>query len=139
MGIRGHICCVCGMSGGGAAAKTARVAPLLRAGEAAMWRFQPLCRARWPFVGERAGAVRDGQTLFRGLSGEAWPLRGWGRSQEASVRQPVPVICQTGYQEFLPFAISICRTTPASPHWHLRFSYAFRRVVRRVRCRHGAF
>lgn len=31
----------------GASAKTALVAPLLRVGEAAMWRFQPLCRARW--------------------------------------------------------------------------------------------
>ena len=28
-----------------------------------------------------AGVVRDGQTLFRGLSGEAWPLRGRGRGQ----------------------------------------------------------
>lgn len=44
----------------GASAKTALVAPLLRAGEAVMWRFQPLCRARWPFVGEggRGGARR---------------------------------------------------------------------------------
>ena len=52
--------CCCGMSHGGAAAKTALVAPLLRAGKAVMWRFQPLCRARWPFVGEpsRGGARR---------------------------------------------------------------------------------
>lgn len=27
-----------------------------------------------------AGVVRDGQTLFRGLSGEAWPLCGWGEA-----------------------------------------------------------
>ena len=87
MGVRRHICYVLLWDvTWRSAAKTALVAPLLRAGKAAMWRFQPLCRARWSRglgVGEQAGVVQDGQTLFRGLSGEAWPLRGWGRRQEA--------------------------------------------------------
>ncbi len=67
MGVRRHICYVLLWDvTWRSAAKTALVALLLRAGEATMWRFQPLCRAHWPFVGE----------LGRGGAGRADPFSG---------------------------------------------------------------
>ena len=81
MGVRRHICYVLLWDvTWRSAAKTALVAPLLRAGKAAMWRFQPLCRARWPLWVSRQGWCKAGNPLV-GLPGEAWPLRGWGRGQ----------------------------------------------------------
>ena len=65
----------------GASAKTALVAPLLRVGEAAMWRFQPLCRARWPFVGERGRGGARRVTPLRGCPVKHGPCAGGGEAR----------------------------------------------------------